>query len=74
MGEHKPRRVPLDLRELGAREELFRLSRGMRRDPAVDTWFVDGAVELRSIAQKWFTRMRHCGEDVRELMQSSRDG
>ncbi|MGB6307870.1 MAG: DUF1801 domain-containing protein [Steroidobacteraceae bacterium] len=40
----------------------------MRRDPAVDTWFLNGAIELRSIAQNWFTQMRHCGQDVRELM------
>ncbi|MFC5490044.1 DUF1801 domain-containing protein [Dokdonella soli] len=28
----------------------------------------DGSVELRSIAQNWFARMRQCGDDVRELL------
>ncbi len=40
----------------------------MKRDPAVDFWLVDGPVELQSIAQRWFARMRQCGNDVRELL------
>ena len=31
-------------------------------------WLTDGPVELQSIAQKWFIRMRQCGDDVRELV------
>jgi hypothetical protein len=27
-----------------------------------------GRVELQSIAQKWFSQVRQCGDDVRELM------
>jgi hypothetical protein len=65
---NRPRRVALDLRGLSGREELFRLSGAARRDPAVAIWFRDGPVELRSIAQRWFQRMRQCGRDVRELM------
>jgi hypothetical protein len=68
MREPKPRRIPLDLRGLSARVDIFRLSGAAKRDPAVDIWLLDGSVELRSIAQKWFTRMRQSGEDVRELM------
>jgi hypothetical protein len=64
----RPRRVALDLRGLSGREELFRLSGTVRRDPAVAAWFIDGPVELRSIAQPWFLRMRQCGRDVRELL------
>jgi hypothetical protein len=48
--------------------EILRLSSGVRRDPAVDIWLTDGAMELRSIAQKWFAQMRQCGDDVRELI------
>jgi hypothetical protein len=44
------------------------LSGSVELDPAVDIWFNDGPVELRSIAQKWFAQMRQCGDDVRELM------
>jgi hypothetical protein len=49
-------------------KDILRLSEGVKRDPAVDTWLTDGPVELRSIAQKWFVQMRQCGDDVRELM------
>jgi hypothetical protein len=48
--------------------DIFRLSGGVRRHPAVDIWLTDDPIELRSIAQKWFERMRQCGDDVRELM------
>ena len=68
MRGHKPRRIPLDLSGLTARVDILRLSGAAKRDPAVDTWLIDGPVELRSIAQKWFMHMRQSGEDVRELM------
>ena len=47
---------------------MLRFSGVAQRDPAVDAWLTDGPVELRSIARKWFTHMRQCGDDVRELM------
>ena len=50
------------------REETFRLSGAARRDPAVDVWLTSGPVELKSIAQTWFARLRACGADVRELI------
>jgi hypothetical protein len=68
MRGHKPRRIALDLRGLTGREDIFRVSGAVKRDPAVDVWLTDGPVELRSIAQKWFVQMRQCGDDVRELM------
>jgi hypothetical protein len=64
----RPRRVALDLRGLLGVKDILRLSGGVKRDPAVEVWLTDGAVELRSIAQKWFVQMRQCGDDVRELM------
>ena len=48
--------------------DILRLSRGVRRDPDVEAWFTDGAIELQSIAQQWFMRMRWCGDDVLELV------
>jgi hypothetical protein len=68
MRKNRSRRIALDLRGLIGGDDVFRLSGGMKRDPAVDTWLSDGPIELRSIAQKWFARMRKCGDDVRELM------
>jgi hypothetical protein len=52
---------------MGAKD-IFRLSEGAKRDPTVDAWLSDVPVELRSMAQKWFERMRECGDDVRELL------
>ena len=66
--KRKSRRVALDLRSLSGREELFRLSGAVKRDPAVVRWLGSGAIELKSIAQRWFTQIRQCGPDVRELM------
>jgi hypothetical protein len=48
--------------------DIFRLSGGVKRDPAVDLWLTHGPIELRSIAREWFVQMRQRGEDVRELM------
>src|SRR5271169_1602889 len=68
MRQRTPRRVALDLSGLIGIKDILRLSRGIKRDPAVDIWFADGPVELRAIAQKWFVQMRKCGDDVLELM------
>lgn len=68
MRQHKPRRVALDIRGLIGMDEILRLSGGVKRDPAVDIWLTGDPVELRSMARKWFTQIRRCGDDVRELM------
>jgi len=64
----RPRRVALDLRGLIDRVDLFRLSGGVKRDPAVEKWLNQGPDDLRALARKWFLEMRRCGDDVRELM------
>jgi hypothetical protein len=68
MPKRKTRRVALDLRGLSGREEIFRLSGAVERDPAVARWLTDGPIELKAIAQRWFARVRQCGDDVRELL------
>jgi hypothetical protein len=68
MRRHRSRRIALDLRGLVGMKDILRLSGGVKLDPAVDIWLTGGSVELRSIAKKWFVRMRQCGDDVRELM------
>jgi hypothetical protein len=50
---------------------IFRVSTGVRRDPAVDAWLNEGHRELCKIARQWFTQMRRCGEDV---LESIHDG
>ena len=68
MSGRKTRRVALDLRGLSGREELWRFAAAAKRDRAVEGWLNGEPADLRSIAQKWFARMRRCGADVRELM------
>src|SRR5215831_2426581 len=66
--ERKSRRIPLDLRALSGREEIFRISGSARRNSAINTWLTAEPAELRSIAREWFVRMRQCGDDVREAL------
>lgn len=40
----------------------------VERDPAIDAWLDAEPHALGAIARTWFTRMRECGADVRELM------
>jgi len=47
---------------------IMRFEGAMKRDPAVDGWFVARPGDLGSIAREWFARMRECGADVRELL------
>jgi hypothetical protein len=54
----RTRRVALDVRGLIDRVEIFRLSKGARRDPAVESWLSDEPVELRP---GWMAaHMRRC--------------
>ena len=47
---------------------ILRFSGAVKRDPAIDTWLRDLRDDLRPFAEKWFVRMRQCGDDVYELM------
>ena len=49
-------------------EDILRFSGTVKRDSAIDAWFRERPVELGSIAQEWFARMRQCGADVGELL------
>ena len=49
-------------------DAIFRLSGAVKRDPDVERWFAEDPQELQSMAQAWFTLMRQCGNDVRELL------
>jgi hypothetical protein len=49
-------------------DRLFRLSVGLRRDPAVEAWLSKQSGELGTLARTWFSRMRACGFDVLEMM------
>ena len=62
------RRVPMDIRGLSGREDVFRLSGARKRDPVVAHWFGEGSAELRTVARTWFGRIHDCGDDVLELL------
>jgi hypothetical protein len=46
----------------------MRFPSAVKRDPAIDSWLRNRPGELGAIAQRWFEVMRHCGDDVRELL------
>ena len=47
---------------------LFLLPGSVARDPAVARWLDQQPEELAAIAKHWFTVIRDCGDDVRELI------
>jgi hypothetical protein len=47
---------------------ILRFSGGLKYDPAVDSWFEARNSVLGAIARRWFSKMRKCGSDVRELV------
>ena len=49
-------------------DDFLRFTGAVRRDPAIDAWLAERTPELGAIARDWFSRIRQCGDDVRELM------
>lgn len=47
---------------------VLRFPTAVVRDPAIDAWFDGRSDELGAIAWEWYSRMRACGPDVRELL------
>lgn len=48
--------------------QVFLFPSSVRRDPEIDAWMQKLPGELGTIAQRWFTVIRNCGADVRELL------
>jgi hypothetical protein len=48
--------------------QLLRFSGSSPRDPEIDAWMLRHPGELGTIAQRWFSFIRGCGSDVRELL------
>jgi hypothetical protein len=48
--------------------QLLRFPSAVKRDPAIEAWMHEHSSELGTIAQYWFDVIRHCGDDVRELL------
>jgi hypothetical protein len=47
---------------------VLRFPTAVKHEPAIDAWLRAQRVELRPFVQTWFTHLRQCGGDVRELM------
>ena len=47
---------------------LFRFPEAVPRDPGIDLWMQAHPGELGAIARHWFSVIRDCGNDVRELL------
>ena len=48
--------------------DLMRFSNSLQHSIDVDEWLSAEPYELVSIAHKWFSKMRNCGTDVKELI------
>jgi hypothetical protein len=49
-------------------DDILRFNGAVKCDPAIDAWLDSRDAVHRGVVQKWFERMRRCGDDVRELM------
>jgi hypothetical protein len=47
---------------------VLRFPGSVKRDPAIDAWMREHSGDLGAIAERWFSVMRDCGDDVRELL------
>jgi hypothetical protein len=47
---------------------LFRLDGAAKRHPAVELWWDERQGPLGEMARRWFEAIRHCGDDVREVL------
>src|SRR5579871_1098015 len=50
------------------KEAFLRFDGAVERDPAIDAWMKRHAGDLGDIARHWFEVMRHCGDEVREVL------
>ena len=48
-------------------ETILRFNGTLQRDPAIDDWLDERDNELGAIAREWFSLMRKCGDEVREV-------
>jgi hypothetical protein len=49
-------------------DAFLRFTGATRRNSAIDVWLDREPDALHAIGREWITRMRQCGDDVRELM------
>ena len=49
-------------------DNILRFPSAVKRDAEIDDWLDAQRDDLRPFVTTWFERMRHCGDNVRELM------
>ena len=49
-------------------DNLMRFPSATKHDAEIDAWLATRRDDLRPLVETWFTHMRRCGSDVRELM------
>jgi hypothetical protein len=49
-------------------DDILRFPSAVKHDSAINAWLRAQREDMRPLAEMWFTRMRRCGGDVRELM------
>jgi hypothetical protein len=54
--------------DLARNAQWLRLDNTLEHDPAIDAWLHDHTGPLGDITQHWFSIMRRCGDEVRELL------
>jgi hypothetical protein len=64
----KPRTDLLRSKPVPRSADLLRFDGAVEHHPAIDLWFSEHSGELSVIAKRWFTLMRQCGDEVRELL------
>lgn len=47
---------------------LFRLTAATEHQADIDAWLASEPAQLFAIARQWFSRLRRCGGDVREVL------
>jgi hypothetical protein len=49
-------------------DDILRFPSAVMREREIDVWLRSRREDLRPLVETWFSRMRQCGDDVRELM------
>ena len=52
----------------GMDKNILHFPAAVKHEPAIDAWLQAQRDDLRPFVQTWFTALRRCGEDIRELM------
>jgi len=65
---HRAGIEPITVKVKARKSRLLRFPSAVKRDRAIEGWMRAHADELGEIARHWFEVMRHCGDDVLELL------